>query len=367
MAATSKSTAKVTAKPLGKTAPGPAVRSPASAASEPTAKPMFSAADVEKFGYCPLTWWLSREDAPETGPEIEEGITKHEQMGDEILSIERHEKSAHESETTILYFAVAATIIGTLGISVVSALEFRVTLILDMVALIWLLAAVYILYRADRLATEADRFLWERVVLSFSIVAVMVAILSVTTFTFRDQILGVVGEVVALLWLIGATFFLRREIASSDLARAAREKYGATKAEVTYVDHPEAKAELLVSEKYGLRGRPDYILTEGDHIIPVEVKTGRTPRGPLFSHIVQVAAYCLLVEETYGKAPPHGVIRYPEASHEIEYNEDLKKLLVGKLEEMRKALAKGEAHRNHNRPAKCIHCSRREVCPEKLA
>ena len=367
MAATSKPTAKVTARSPAKTSSEPSAKPAAKAASEPAAKPMFSAADVEKFGYCPLTWWLSRQDVEEMGTAIEEGITKHEAMGDEILSIEHHEKSAHESETTILYFAVAATIIATLGISFVYALEFRVTLILDMVALIWLLAAVYILYRADRLATDQDRFLWERVVLAFSIVAVMVAILSVTTFAFQNEVLGQVGEVVALLWLVGATFFLRREIAHSEIARVARAKYGATKAEVTYVDHPEAKAELLVSEKYGLRGRPDYILTEGDMIIPVEVKTGRTPRGPLFSHIVQVAAYCLLVEETYGKAPPHGVIRYPEASHEIEYNEDLKKLLLGKLDEMRKALAKGEAHRNHKRPAKCIHCSRHDVCPERLA
>jgi len=367
VAATSKSAAKVTAKPPAKTGSELAAKPAAQAPSEPASKPMFSAADVEKFGYCPLTWWLSRQDVEETGPAIEEGITKHEAMGDEILSIEHHEKSAHESETTILYFAVAATIIATLGISFGSELEFRVTLILSSVSLIWLLAAVYILYRADRLSTDQDRFLWERVVLAFSIVAVMVAILSVTTFAFQNEVLGQVGEVVALLWLIGATFFLRREIAHSEIARATRAKYGATKADVSYVDHPEAKAELLVSEKYGLRGRPDYILTEGELIIPVEVKTGRTPRGPLFSHIVQVAAYCLLVEETYGKAPPHGVIRYPEASHEIEYNEDLKKLLLGKLEEMRKALAKGEAHRNHNRPGKCIHCSRREVCPERLA
>jgi len=367
VAATPKPTAKPPAKTGSMPITKPTARPAAKAPPEPTAMPMFSAADVEKFGYCPLTWWLSRQDVEETGAAIEEGITKHEAMGDEIMSIEHHEKSAHESETTILYFAVAATIIAILGISFVSPLEFRTTLILSSVSLIWLLAAVYILYRADRLATDQERFLWERVVLAFSIVAVMVAILSVTTFTFQDEVLGPVGEVVALLWLIGATFFLRREIAHSGIARAARAKYGATNAEVSYVDHPEAKAELLVSERYGLRGRPDYILTEGDLIVPVEVKTGRTPRGPLFSHIVQVAAYCLLVEETYGKAPPHGIIRYPEASHEIEYNEDLKKLLIGKLEEMRKALAKGEAHRNHKRPAKCIHCSRHDVCPERLA
>ena len=39
--------------------------------TEPAAAPVasapavFSASDVEKYGYCPLTWWLSRGDAPE--------------------------------------------------------------------------------------------------------------------------------------------------------------------------------------------------------------------------------------------------------------------------------------------------------------
>src|SRR5881397_526756 len=112
---------KGTAKPPIKTAPVPP--SKGALTSPPEALPMFSAADVEKFGYCPLTWWLSRQDVEEVGPAIQEGIAKHEAIGEEILSIEHHEKSAHESETTILYFAVAATIIATLGISFVSALE----------------------------------------------------------------------------------------------------------------------------------------------------------------------------------------------------------------------------------------------------
>ena len=331
------------------------------------ALPVFSAGEVEKYGYCPLTWWLSRQAADEVGDEIVEGITKHEQKGDEILSIGRHEKTEKESETTVLYFAVAATIVAVLGISFVSAATIRVSLILDALSLIWLLAAVFLLYRADRLATEAERFLWERVVLTFSMVASVIAVLSVTTLLVQDTTLGRSAEAAALLWLIGAIFFLRRSLEHGLLAQIARTKYGATKGEIAYVDHPAAEAKLLVSEKYGLRGRPDYVIAEGDALIPVEAKTGRTPRGPLFSHILQVAAYCLLVEETSGRAPTHGIIKYEGASHEIEYNADLKKLVIGKLDEMRAALRKGEAHRNHNRPGKCLHCSRREGCPERLA
>ena len=44
--------------------------------------------------------------------------------------------------------------------------------------------------------------------------------------------------------------------------------------------------------------------------IPVEVKTGRKPKAPFFSHVLQIGAYCLLSEETFGTKPTHGLIRY---------------------------------------------------------
>ena len=134
-----------------------------------------------------------------------------------------------------------------------------------------------------------------------------------------------------------------------------------------YIDSAAERPKLFVSKKHGLSGRPDAVVMDGEHHIPVELKTGRVPRGPLFSHILQVVAYCVLLEDEYGRAPPYGIIRYGETAFEIEYNEDQKKLLLQKLAEMRLAITKGEAHRNHSRPGKCIHCSRRAGCPERLA
>lgn len=45
-------------------------------------------------------------------------------------------------------------------------------------------------------------------------------------------------------------------------------------------------------------------------IIPVEFKSCNSPRGgvPYPSHRVQFLAYCVLVEETYGRVPPYGVL-----------------------------------------------------------
>ncbi len=264
-----------------------------------------------------------------------------------------------------MYYAIAASMIAIVGIAFLSTFV-GITQMLSVIALIWLLAAVFFLYRAETLATPRERFLSERILLVFAMAAAVIASAAVSLRGMQNEALAQGFEALALAWLVGASAFLYNSLRSMEEARRQREKYQ-VKGELAYVDSEREKPKLFVSKKYGLSGRPDLVMVEGEHHIPVEIKTGRTPRGPLFSHILQVAAYCLLMEDEYGKAPPYGIVRYGDANHEIEYNEDLKKLLLGKLKEIRAAAEKGEAHRNHNRPGKCVHCSRRSVCPERLA
>jgi len=327
---------------------------------------LLSAADVEKFGYCPLSWWLSRGLAPEEGPELAEGERKHETVAEDLKGIETHEARAREAEVGVMDFAIAATIVATFALTFLYPPGIEVARTLGAVALIWLLAAVYFLYRAETLSTVQERFLSERVLTVFAMAAVVIAIASVSFPGVQNSLLAQVFVALALVWLVGASSYLYRSMGSTAIARSTREKYQVA-GPLVYVDSEREKPKLFVSRRYGLSGRPDAVILEGDVHIPVEVKTGRTPRGPLFSHILQVAAYCLLLEDEYGKAPPYGIVRYGDVSHEIEYNEDLKKLVIGKLAEMRACVARGEAHRNHNRPGKCVHCSRRGVCPERLA
>jgi CRISPR-associated exonuclease Cas4 len=320
---------------------------------------------VEKFGYCPLTWWLSRNLAPEEGDELAAGEAKHEAIAEDLKGIELHEARAREAEVGVMYFAIAATLVATVGLTFLGE-GLQISELVSAIALIWLLTAVYFLYRADRIATSAEKLLAERVILISAMTAAVIAIAAVSFRGVQNENLASGFEALALGWLIGASVFLYRSLRSQEIASATRRRHRIT-GQVAYVDSARERPKVFASERYGLTGRPDHVVVDGDHHIPVEVKTGRVPRGPLFSHILQVAAYCLLMEEEYGKAPPYGILRYGDVSHEIEYNDDLKRLLVTKLGEMRAALGKGEAHRNHNRPGKCAGCSRRAVCPERLA
>ena len=327
---------------------------------------LLSAGDVEKFGYCPLSWWLSRGLAPEEGTELVEGEKKHEAASADLKGIEVHEARAREAEAGVLYFAIAASIVATVGLKFLTTGPLQIAQTLGAIALIWLLAAVYFLFRAETLTTPAEKLYSERIILGFAMAAAVIATAAVSFQGIQNDALAQGFEAIALAWLVGASVFLYRSIGALQVAQVTRAKYD-VQGNLVYVDSEAEKPKLFVSKRHGLSGRPDAVVMDGEHHIPVELKTGRVPRGPLFSHILQVVAYCVLLEEEYGKAPPYGIIRYGETAYEIEYNEDQRSLLLQKLAEMRTAITKGEAHRNHSRPGKCIHCSRRSVCPERLA
>ncbi|MCS7283052.1 MAG: CRISPR-associated protein Cas4 [Anaerolineae bacterium] len=122
----------------------------------------------------------------------------------------------------------------------------------------------------------------------------------------------------------------------------------------------------LFSHRYCLVGRPDYIVADGADLIPVEVKSARAPARPHASHILQLAAYCLLVAETSGRRPPYGVIQYADRTFRIPYTRELEEELLALLEEMREDLEAGDAPRRHQDPGRCRRCGYREVCEQSL-
>jgi CRISPR-associated exonuclease Cas4 len=122
----------------------------------------------------------------------------------------------------------------------------------------------------------------------------------------------------------------------------------------------------LYNASLGLTGKPDYLVKQGDRIIPVEVKTGHAPEAPYDSHIFQLAAYCLLVESTSGKRPPYGIIHYPERDFAIDYTIELESALLDLLAEIRRAEARREVPRSHEDPQRCARCGFRSACDQRL-
>ena len=318
-----------------------------------------SASDLERFGYCPLSWWLGMQ-VDVTSDALEAGEKQHELVSDNLTKILDEEKKARSWERLILIFSAVATVLGVLGLSfLVDAAA--VSAILAILSIIWIVAAIYLLFRSASLKNKTRSASNEQIIVGFAIVAMIIALNAVTVLQFHPD-LARLTEVGALVLLIVASFAMYRSLSSSLNAKRKREE-GAIEGDIRYVGRQTSR--LLKSERYGLTGRPDYILERNGEIIPVEVKSGRKPKGPLFSHVLQVGAYCLLLEEE-GNKVSHGILRYGDMEHEVEFDAELRSILLGKVKEMRRLMESEDVHRNHHRPGKCHSCSRREMCPERL-
>lgn len=116
-----------------------------------------------------------------------------------------------------------------------------------------------------------------------------------------------------------------------------------------------------------LTGKPDYLVQRENAIIPVEVKSGRAPEAPYDSHVFQLASYCLLVEKTYGRRPPYGIIHYENRDFAVNYTRELESALMELLAEMRQDDDRREVSRSHDQVSRCTRCGYRNVCDQSLA
>jgi CRISPR-associated exonuclease Cas4 len=151
-------------------------------------------------------------------------------------------------------------------------------------------------------------------------------------------------------------------------SRRYREAAGLPGGRVIYTDTDqwgEVEAPLF-DPVAKLTGRPDYLVRQGDTVIPVEVKSGRVPDSPYDSHIFQVAAYCMLVEREYGQRPPYGIIHYDKRTFAIDYTPEMEDALLDLLTEMRRADRRKDVARSHESPPRCRGCGFAYTCEQAL-
>ena len=274
------------------------------------AKQIISASEMERYGYCPLSWYLDLRGIDAEGDEVNTGVEKHKVIGDSLKNLLVEEEKSRETSTTLM------TIIG----------------------------------------------------LIMAVVTIALIILWLSTDVLRQN-MGVILLIIGIGWMLIAAFFLYKLLLSTEKIDQLRDDYNLGEETIETPDGLTEETPVLKSRKYNLAGRPDFMIKENDLRIPVEVKTGRRPKAPFFSHVLQIGAYCLLSEETFQKSPTHGQIRYgfENEPHNVDWEPKLKTLVLEKIEEMNDVLeGRTKAHRNHKRVGKCNSCSRRKGCPERL-
>ncbi len=151
-------------------------------------------------------------------------------------------------------------------------------------------------------------------------------------------------------------------------ALAMRGSTGIGWARVTYTDTRawQPSPEPLISRRYGLVGKPDYLIKRGRHLIPVEVKPGRRSQTPYDSDQMQLAAYCLLVEDTTGRRPPYGLLRYADTTFRVSFNNQRRDELIDILHDMHTTTADDFIPRSHDQPERCRGCGYANRCEQSL-
>jgi CRISPR-associated exonuclease Cas4 len=133
------------------------------------------------------------------------------------------------------------------------------------------------------------------------------------------------------------------------------------------VERRHTLARPLVSLRHGLTGKTDYLVETNDGLVPVELKSRECPRsGPYAGDAAQLTAYCVLVEDTTGVAPAHGIVQYADRPWQIPYNRDSREQVVQILGQIRDARATQSVHRNHTQSCRCRRCGFRSICDERI-
>jgi CRISPR-associated exonuclease Cas4 len=153
------------------------------------------------------------------------------------------------------------------------------------------------------------------------------------------------------------------------LSRRTRAATGLPQGQVVYVDTRgwQKSDRPLFSNTYRLIGKPDYLAKDGRNLIPVEVKSRAAPAAPYLSHVMQLATYCLLVEDVLSEPAPYGYIHYRDKTFRVDFTPSLRAELLKLLAEMRAAGRARQVHRSHDTPQRCAHCGFEAVCGEQLS
>lgn len=151
----------------------------------------------------------------------------------------------------------------------------------------------------------------------------------------------------------------------------AREKAGALPAGNIAYEDTDARhlAPTLVSHRYGLVGRPDYVVQTPAGAIPVEVKSRPCGgKGPYPGELAQLYAYCLLIEDAMGKPVREGIIEFADRKWPVEFGSGQRKAILAILDDMRAQQGQAEVKRSHASAGKCRGCGFRApaVCGQAL-
>ena len=166
--------------------------------------------------------------------------------------------------------------------------------------------------------------------------------------------------VLVFLLVVGALAY----VLLGRLQARRRTRLGLTHAAVVAADDSQLGSPTLRSDRLRLIGRPDHLVRVGRYIIPVEQKP--SARRVHDSHVMQLAAQCLLVSEPYGVRPPYGLLVLADGvQHRVPFTARLERRLLHIMDDMHGLLDSGAEPGPRWQGARCRACGFRQTCWEE--
>ncbi len=317
-------------------------------------KDYYSVSDIERFAYCPLNFLLYLEGVD---VKSEKGENYHKKIIDRLrgnILIEKRVNILNNVFYVLAILAIAA-ILFFFYYTMIGSLDYLFLLSLS-------IFSIYIAFWFYLLSNFFNFSLFKKadsIILYLIFFSLFVLFLALIVFKIKYIILPILILSSDMLLLIAAIAYyaLLKDIKIID-------KIPQEERDIKYID--SYGSELLRSKEWRIQGRPDIIAEINGEIVPIEIKSSNMPKVKPFSHVMQLTAYSILVEEKYGRRVYYGILKYPQGNMEIEIDENLRETLRSLIKKMDIVLSTMTAHRNHNNPGKCQGCYRKDYCPESL-
>ena len=179
------------------------------------------------------------------------------------------------------------------------------------------------------------------------------------------QLLFAIG--IGLLLFSVACFLLlfnERRVQRDYLVREHHQALGLPPGELVY-ENTDGLGEAITSDEFPVSARPTYIVRLPDkQLLPVDVKPiAINAMNPDSHHVLQVATYCLILEEYAEEPPTHGILRYTDREFPIEYTTALRRKVLRHLKQMDLCSSQQPPALQKQKATKCRACIYQPICP----
>jgi CRISPR-associated exonuclease Cas4 len=163
------------------------------------------------------------------------------------------------------------------------------------------------------------------------------------------------------LLLLLVTFAVVAYVLLGRWSRRHRVLLGIADGKIVSADDSITGSSNLHSERLGVAGRCDHLLRVQRAYVPVEQKP--SARRLYESHIIQMGALCVLIEDVYGVRPPYGVVVLADGIKErVSFTKELEQRVLRTMADMRSLLRTQEQPGPRWVQAKCGTCGYRQLC-----